>query len=176
MDTLKHSEKLRYSQIRYKCNNYILKTRTLTHINNVSVFVQKIYDDYKQDIYDDDIRQIILREIKGKWKSLPKIEKIKYVNIAKELINEKDSLINVYLVINDICFKRPAGAFRIFTQDLIKENKDNMDNITISYAKNSYNKLPIYKKNNYLSKYQKVILAYKYKELLQLNKIKKFKA
>ena len=159
-----------------KCNNYILKIRTLTHIIIVYVFVQKIYDDYKQDIYDDDIRQITLREINAKWKSLPKIEKIKYVNIPKELINEKDSLINVYLVINDICFKRPAGDFRIFTQDLIKENKDNINNITISYAKNSYNKLPISKKDNYLSKYQKVILAYKYTQLLQSNKIKKFKA
>lgn len=175
-DTLKLSEKLRYSQIRYKCNNYILKTRTLSNINNFSVFVQKMFDDYNKDIYyDDDIPQITLREIKSKWKSLPKIEKIKYVNIAKELINEKDSLINLYRVINDIRFKRPAGAFRIFTQDLIKENKDNIDNITISYAKNLFNKLPVYKKDFYLSKYQKVILAYKYKELLKSNKIRKFK-
>jgi len=110
-----------------------------------------------------------LADLAATWKSLKKADKEKYVRYADEINEDRDTLQNLYELVNGIKPKRPAGAFRVFLQEKAKEKVLH----SLSQGKEMWNKLSEDEKEAYLKKAHTYKLAYKYKKMIYNKKVRK---
>ena len=138
------------------------KTRKVTPL---TMFVQKAVKTAKDQ--GKDVPR--LPDLAATWKSLKKADKEKYVRYADEINEDRDTLQNLYELVNGIKPKRPAGAFRVFLQEKAKEKVLH----SLSQGKEMWNKLSEDEKEAYLKKAHTYKLAYKYKKMIYNKKVRK---
>ena len=102
-----------------------------------------------------------LKNIKKMSKNKKKI----YEAYADEMNEERKNMREIYEIINGIQPKKPAGAYKIFLSEKIKEGELKGKNI-YKDGKKMWNELPENEKEEYLKKAKKIKLCYIYKKML----------
>lgn len=158
-------EKKIYFDKKKENDNWFLKAEKIRKINPISLFIQKKIEEAKEKHREPPA----LKDIAPAWKKLSKNEKRPYEKYAQALNEEKQKLEDIYEIVHGIKPKRPAGAFRIFLQEKAKKNEIK----SLNDGKEMWNNLSEEKKEEYLTKSHRCLLAYRYKKMLYYKKIKK---
>ena len=104
-------------------------------------------------------------------KKCQKIKKI-YEAYAEEMNRERKTMREIYEIINGIQPNKPAGAFKIFLSEKIKEGELKGKNV-FKDGKKMWNELSENKKEEYLKRAKKIKLCYIYKKILYKKNIRK---
>ena len=164
-DLLTEEEKSKYEEKLKKKESFLIQAKKLKKINPIAIYVHECVDKAKKE--KTEIPSII--QLRKGWTGLSKREKNKYELMAESLLNEREILYNVYNL-NHSQRNKPRGAFKMYVYDLIKENKNKQNEITVLDAKKMWEKLNIDVKEEYLKKAHRLQLAKKYKEMIQKKK------
>lgn len=164
-DKLPKKEKEAYKDRCNEIQNWITKGMKLPKLNSVSLFVQRQFEEKKKN--KEPIPS--LWEVQNKWKELSSEEKKKYKTLAEEMKAERELYDNVYRLINNIPIRKPVGAFRLFYHSILKENEG--DKINIETAKDLWSCLSFDKKEDYEKENHRLMLAYRYKQMVKKKQI-----
>ena len=164
---LTKSEKKKYKEMAYKKLKWVLDAKKLKKINPSILFLQEKIDQAKKE--KKDLPNII--ELQKEWKELSKVQKKKYERLYEDILSERELLTNVFEITHFYRRRKPCGAFRMYIYDLIKQNKGKVNNITINEAEKMWNDLDMDLKEEYEKKAARLVLAKKYKEMVENKKI-----
>ena len=146
-------------------DNWFEKAKKIKKVTPISIFIHKQIALAKKR--KDQIPQIT--ELSQNWKILKYSEKNIYVKYAQVIKEEREKLKDIYELINGVKPQKPAGAYRIFLQEKAKEKSLK----SFEHGKELWNKLTDIQKEEYYKKSHKLILAYKYKEMIYKKKLKR---
>ena len=154
-------EKLNWQNKIDNNENWWDRAKQSKNISSYCVFVQKKIEDAKEKNEEilnfDDCAKI--------WKKMSKNKKKIYEAYAEEINEERKNMREIYEIINGIQPKKPAGAYKIFLSEKIKEGELKGKNI-YKDGKKMWNELPENEKEEYLKKAKKIKLCYIYKKML----------
>ena len=97
-------------------------------------------------------------------------EKRKYRIYADEINEEREKIRDIYELIYGIKPRKPYGAYKVFIQEKLKEKVIS----NLEEANKLWNELSQDKKDEYIKKSHRRILAYKYKQMIYQKKSRKF--
>ena len=154
-----------YKEKKKQNDDWFEKAKNIKKVSALSMFVQKTIQSAKEK--KEEVPTIA--EISPAWKKLPNSEKEKYQKYADDINEEREKLQDIYELVNGVKPKKPAGAFRIFLQEKIKEKTIH----NIQEGKELWYKLSEDEKEKYLKKAHTCRIAYKYKKMIFNKKIRK---
>ncbi len=158
-------EKKQYLDAKKENDNWFEKAAKVKKVTPVSMFVQKMITDAKNNHKEPPS----LKELAPKWKKMSEKEKQRYEQFADETNEERKKLQDLYDITHGVKPRRPAGAYKIFLQEQAK-----LGNLTsINDGREKWLKLSEEEKEAYLAKSKKTLLAYKFKSLIYKKKLRK---
>ena len=110
-------------------------------------------------------------EFMKEYKKLSQKEKNKYNEYAMASNEERKGLFNLYEITHCVEPQRPAGAYKLFLQELAK----NKELRSIQEGREKWIKLSKEEKDEYLNKSKLASVAYRYKKIVFQKKINKLK-
>ena len=146
-------------------DDWFMKANKIKKITPIALFIQKKMEEAKKKNKE----HLSIKEIAPAWKKLSKNEKKSFEKYAQELNEEKERLQDLYEITHGIKPKRPSGAFRMFLQEKAKNGE--IKNLNDGHE--MWKKLSEEKKDEYLTKSHRCLLAYRYKKMIYNKKIKK---
>ena len=163
---MKKEEKKRYTELKKKNDNIFIEAEKINKLNAVALFIKQRINEEKEKHHEPPS----VKEISKEWKQLSIIEKNNYNKYAKEINAEKRKLRDIYDISHGIKPKKPKGAFMLFLQEKAKKNEIK----SLKEGHEIWNNISDDDKEEYLKKYHRLLLAYKYKKMIYQKKIKKF--
>ena len=160
-----NEQKQVYKDKKKENDNWFQKAQKIKKITPIALFIQRKIDEAKEN--HKELPQ--LKDIAPSWKKLSKNEKKTYEKYAQELNEEKEKLQDIYEITRGVKPKRPKGAFRIFLQEKAKNNEIK----TLNHGHELWKKLSEEEKEEYYNKSHRCQLAYKYKNMIYKQQIKK---
>ena len=115
--TMNKEQKKPYFDRKNENDNWFEKAKNIHKVTPISIFIQKqisLSKDKKQELPK-------VAQLSTKWKALELTEKNKYIKYAETINEEREKLQDIYELINGVKPKKPAGAFRIFLQEMAKK-------------------------------------------------------
>ena len=162
---MSEEEKGVYYDKKKENDDWFMKANKINKITPISLFIQNKIEEAKKMLKEP----LSIKEIAPAWKKLSKNEKKSYEKYAQELNEEKEKLQDLYEITHGIKPKRPCGAFRMFLQEKAKNGE--IKNLNDCHE--MWKKLSEEKKDEYLTKSHRCLLAYRYKKMIYNKKIKK---
>lgn len=124
-----------------------------------TVFIQKKMSEAREN--DE---SITFKDISKLWNQASDKEKRKYQKYADEMNKERQETRDIYEIEHGIKPKRPAGAFKLFMQEMSKEGKFEGKN-AFKETRKLWEKLSEEEKEKYLTQSHRLRLCYFYKKI-----------
>ena len=158
-------KKKSYLNEKMKNNNWLIQAEKIHNLNSIKLFIKFLFKEAKKK----QKKPPNLEDILPEWEKLSNKKKISFEKYADAINSEKEKVLNIYCITKGIKPKKPTGAFRIFLQE--KAKKKELKNIKDGL--DMWKELKEEQKEEYLFKFHKVLLAYKYKQMLYKKQIRK---
>ena len=161
-------EKLKWQNEKDNIDNWWERAKNSKNISSYCIFIQKKIEDAKEK-NEEMLNFDTCAKI---WKKMSKNKKKIYEAYAEEMNRERKTMREIYEIINGIQPNKPAGAFKIFLSEKIKEGELKGKNV-FKDGKKMWNELSENKKEEYLKRAKKIKLCYIYKKILYKKNIRK---